>query len=109
MLGTAARHVSTNSAHRMHSSTGACPGMSSLLPLLLASASPRRRQIISALGLPFTVGVSPANEEAIQTAYQGPIDGLAQWLAAHKALMMLMQSEAANQLVVTADTTVLLE
>ena len=82
--------------------------MSSHLPLLLASASPRRRQIISTLGLPFTVGVSPANEEAIQTAYLGPIDGLAQWLAVHKALTMLMQPEAANRLIVTADTTVLL-
>jgi len=83
--------------------------MSSLLPLLLASASPRRRQIISTLGLPFTVGVSPTNEEAMESAYQGPIDSLAQWLAAHKALMMLMQPEAANRLIVTADTTVLLD
>lgn len=83
--------------------------MSSLLPLLLASASPRRRQIISTLGLPFTVGVSPTNEEAMERAYRGPIDGLAQWLAAHKALMMLMQPEAANRLIVTADTTVLLD
>ena len=83
--------------------------MSSHLPLLLASASPRRRQIISTLGLPFTVAVSPTNEEAMQTAYRGSIDGLAQWLAAHKALTMLMQPEAANRLIVTADTTVLLE
>ncbi len=83
--------------------------MSSLLPLFLASASPRRRQIISTLGLPFTVGVSPTNEEAMESAYRGPIDGLAQWLAAHKALMMLMQPEAANRLIVTADTTVLLD
>src|SRR6266480_1767977 len=109
MLGAAIGHVSTNSAHRMHSSIGACTGMSSHLPLLLASASPRRRQIISTLGLPFTVGVSPTNEEAIQTAYLGPIDGLAQWLAAHKALTMLMHPEAANRLIVTADTTVLLD
>jgi septum formation protein len=83
--------------------------MSSLLPLILASASPRRRQIISTLGLPFTLGVSPTNEEAMESAYQGPIDGLAQWLAAHKAMMMLMQPEAANRLIVTADTTVLLD
>src|SRR5437899_6651877 len=109
MLGAATRYVPTNRAHRMHSSIGACTRMSSLLPLLLASASPRRRQIISTLGLAFTVGVSPTNEEAMESAYPGPIDGLAQWLAAHKALMMLMQPEAANQLIVTADTTVLLD
>jgi len=83
--------------------------MSSLLPLLLASASPRRRQIIATLGLPFTFGVSATNEEAMENAYQGPPDGLAQWLAAHKALMMLMQPETANRLIVTADTTVLLD
>ena len=83
--------------------------MSSLLPLLLASASPRRRQIISTLGLPFTVGISPVNEEALESTYQGPIEDLARWLAAQKALMMLMQPEAANRLVVTADTTVLLD
>ena len=83
--------------------------MSSLLPLILASASPRRRQIISTLGLPFTLGVSSTNEEAMESAYQGPIDGLAQWLAGHKALMMLMQPEVANRLIVTADTTVLLD
>ncbi len=83
--------------------------MTSHLPLLLASASPRRRQIISRLGLPFSVGVSPADEEAAQAQYRGPADGLAQWLAAHKALMMLSQPEAANHLLVTADTTVLLD
>lgn len=83
--------------------------MSSLLPLLLASASPRRRQIISTLGLPFIVGIPAVNEEALERSYQGPIEDLAQWLAAHKALAMLMQPEAANRLVVTADTTVLLD
>ncbi|GAC1366381.1 MAG: Maf family protein [Ktedonobacteraceae bacterium] len=77
--------------------------------LLLASASPRRRQLISALGLPFTVGVAPTDEEAAQAHYQGPIEGLAQWTAAHKALMMFTRPETADQIVVTADTTVLLE
>ncbi|HTI13379.1 MAG TPA: Maf family protein [Dictyobacter sp.] len=83
--------------------------MTELAPLLLASASPRRRQIISALGLPYTIGVSPADEDAAQAEYRGPIEGLAQWTAAHKAIMMLSQPEAANRIVVTADTTVLLD
>ncbi len=83
--------------------------MTHSLPLLLASASPRRRQIISALGLPFTLGVAPADEDAAQAQYQGPADGLAQWTAAHKAVMMFTQPEAANHLVITADTTVLLD
>jgi septum formation protein len=78
-------------------------------PLLLASASPRRRQIISRLGLPFTVAVPPGDEDKAQTHYQGPIDGLAQWTAAHKALMTLTLPEAVNALIITADTTVLLD
>ena len=78
-------------------------------PLLLASASPRRRQIISRLGLPFTAAVPPGDEDKAQTHYQGPIDGLAQWTAMHKALMMLTLPQAANALIITADTTVLLD
>jgi septum formation protein len=79
------------------------------LPLLLASASPRRRQILTSLGLPFTSAVAPADEEAAQAHYHGPLDGLAQWLASHKALAMLSLPEAANKLLITADTTVLLD
>lgn len=83
--------------------------MTSLLPLLLASASPRRRQIIAQLGLPYTVGISPIDEDAMQTHYQGPSDGMAQWTAMHKAKGALTLPEAANRLVIAADTTVLLD
>lgn len=83
--------------------------MTTTLPLLLASASPRRRQLLSLLGLPYTVGVSPIDEEAMQVRYRGPITGLAQWLAEHKALGALTLAEADNHLVITADTTVLLD
>lgn len=83
--------------------------MSRELPLLLASASPRRRQIISLLNLPFEVAVAPTDEDAAQEHYHGPIEGLGQWTAAHKALMMFTLPEAANYLVITADTTVLLD
>ncbi|HEU5229667.1 MAG TPA: Maf family protein [Ktedonobacteraceae bacterium] len=82
--------------------------MSKQLPLLLASASPRRRQLISLLNLPFTVAVAPTDEDAAQEHYHGPIEGLAQWTAAHKALMMFTLAETTNHLVITADTTVLL-
>src|SRR5437763_2369830 len=98
----------------MRSSAGACTCMTitdttTQRPLLLASASPRRRQIISRLGLPFTVAVPPGDEDQAQTHYQGPIDGLAQWTAMHKALMTLSLPEAVNSLIITADTTVLLD
>ena len=77
-------------------------------PLLLASASPRRRQILSLLGLPFEVCASPLDEEATQERYQGPIEGLAQWLAERKAVEAHTLPQAAGHLVITADTTVLL-
>lgn len=77
------------------------------LPLLLGSASPRRRQILARLGLPYTVGTAPGDEDAAQAHFQGPPQRLAQWTAAHKALMMFTRPETSNYLVVTADTTVI--
>src|SRR5215470_5942172 len=79
------------------------------VPLLLASASPRRRQILSRLGLPFSVCISPVDEERIQKEYQGNITGLAEWTAIHKARAVLTLPEAAHRLIITADTTVLLD
>lgn len=78
-------------------------------PLLLASASPRRRQIIATLGLPFTVAIAPTDEEAAQKQYSGPVEQLGQWTAEHKAMATLTLAEANNRIVVTADTTVLLD
>ncbi|HYL45106.1 MAG TPA: Maf family protein [Ktedonobacteraceae bacterium] len=83
--------------------------MMTSLPLLLASASPRRRQILSLLGLPYQVCVSPVDEDATQERYSGPIEGLAAWLAEQKALGALTLPEASGHIVVTADTTVLLD
>src|SRR5690242_7691004 len=94
--------------YQIHSSFGERT-LTTSLPLLLASASPRRRQIIKLLGLPFDTAVAPTDEDAAQKLYHGPIEGLAQWTAAHKALMMFTMPESANYLVVTADTTVLLD
>jgi len=76
--------------------------------LLLASASPRRRQILQLLGLPFTVAALHVDEDAAQQRFQGPSDELAQWLARHKAAAALKLPEADGRLVITADTTVLL-
>jgi septum formation protein len=79
------------------------------LPLLLASASPRRRQLISLLGLPYTVAISPADEDALQETYRGPVTEMARWTAEQKALAIHALPEAVNRVVVTADTTVLLD
>jgi septum formation protein len=83
--------------------------MMTSLPLLLASASPRRRRILAALGLPYEVCVSPVDEEALLDLYDGPVSGLARWLAEQKARGALTLPEAAGRIVVTADTTVLLD
>lgn len=77
-------------------------------PLLLASTSPRRRQLIQLLGLEYSVCASPADEEAMQQKYQGPLEELAQWLAKHKAAAALKLPEAQGCTVIAADTTVLL-
>ncbi|HEX6478341.1 MAG TPA: Maf family protein [Ktedonobacteraceae bacterium] len=77
-------------------------------PLFLASVSPRRRQILTLLGIPFIAGVAPVNEDEAQERYRGPVEELAEWLAKHKAAAALRLPEAAGRLVITADTTVLL-
>ena len=87
--------------------------MTTTVPLLLASASPRRRQLLSLLDVPYTVCVSPVDEEAAQARYQGSIEGLAQWLAEQKASAVLPGRDqsgpyAGRHVVITADTTVLL-
>jgi MAF protein len=83
--------------------------MTTHLPLLLGSASPRRRQILARLELPYTVSTAPGDEDAAQALFQGPPESLAQWTAAHKALMMFTRPETSNHLVITADTTVILD
>ncbi len=76
--------------------------------LLLASGSPRRRQIITRLGLPVTFCTPPADEDAAQQRYRGPSDNLAVWLAKHKLSSVLNLPEAAECMMIAADTTVLL-
>jgi septum formation protein len=77
--------------------------------LLLASVSPRRRQIVSLLGLPFITAVASDGEDEAEESYLGPAENLALWLAKHKAAAALKLPQAAGRLVITADTTVLLE
>lgn len=77
--------------------------------LLLASSSPRRRQIIRLLGLPCLNAVVSDDEDEAEARYRGPNDQLARWLARHKAAAALKLPEANGRLVITADTTVLLE
>jgi MAF protein len=77
--------------------------------LLLASASPRRRQIIKQLRLPVETVIPPIDEDALQAHYQGPAEGVAEWTARHKVLASLSLPEANGRLVIGADTTVILD
>lgn len=77
--------------------------------LLLASASPRRRQISSLLGLPCSFAIVSDDEEEARERYRGPVEDMAQWLAKHKAAAALKLPEAKGRLIITADTTVILE
>lgn len=82
------------------------------LTLHLASASPRRRDLVRALNIPFTTGVAPVDEEALEATYRGPAAGLAEYLARAKGagtVAALTPPASAATYVLTADTTVLLE
>ena len=92
----------------MCSDIGAYRDMTTPLPLLLASTSPRRRQILQLPGLPYTVCTPPVDEDVAQERFRGPVEELAPWLAKHKAAEVLKSHDTAGRLVITADTTVLL-
>jgi septum formation protein len=77
--------------------------------LLLASASPRRRQFVRLLGLPCIFAVASDDEEAAQDRYRGVVENMAEWLAKYKASVALKLPEAEGRLVITADTIVILE
>jgi septum formation protein len=80
--------------------------------LHLASASPRRRALLRALGRPFTIGTAPLDEEQLEVAYTGPAEELAEHLARAKAAVTIADLDDDGTdpaLVLTADTTVLLD
>jgi MAF protein len=79
--------------------------------LYLASASPRRRELVGALGLPVQSGVAPFDEDSASAAYIGDISHLAEHLACAKAsatVRTLAAELPQGAVVVAADTTVLL-
>ncbi len=80
--------------------------MPPLPPVILASGSPRRKELLASLGLPFTVVKSDVDEAAIPVDHLSP-EEIVQRLSAAKA-----QAVAATQpsaLVIGSDTLVVLE
>ncbi|MEO7993312.1 MAG: Maf family protein [bacterium] len=77
-------------------------------PLVLASASPRRQELLGALGVPFVCApVQGLDEEALGATYTGPAPGLARFLAEAKARLGAQQNPDA--LVLAADTIVVID
>ena len=76
------------------------------LPLVLASASPRRRELLALVGLPFAV-VSADVDETPALGEMG--DRLARRLAAAKALAVAGTASMSGALVIGADTVVVLD
>ena len=70
-----------------------------LRPLILASGSPRRREILELMGLPFTVDVSEADE-----SFTGAPDKMVAELSRRKA--EAVATRHADSLVLAADTVV---
>lgn len=74
------------------------------MPLILASASPRRRELLGRLGVPFEVVVSGVDEEAFEERQP---EGMVRELAIRKAKAIAATLPAG--LVIGADTTVVLD
>jgi septum formation protein len=74
-------------------------------PILLASASPRRRELLTALGLDFTVKVSHADE----SVPEGTPSREAVELVARRKAAAVAEGADPDTIVIAADTTVDLE
>lgn len=80
-------------------------------PLYLASASPRRSQLLKQAGITFERLLAPIDEDALTESYVGPLDRLGEYLAREKALAarrMLADAGKPGR-VLASDTTVLLD
>jgi nucleoside triphosphate pyrophosphatase len=81
------------------------------LPLFLASASPRRSQLLSDAGIAFEQLLAPIDEDALSEDYTGPLERLGEYLAREKVLAALQMLERSGRtgMVLASDTTVLLD
>jgi len=77
--------------------------------LLLASSSPRRRDILSRLRLPFRIVPADLDEDQFAREFQGSFPELVEALAAAKARAVAAAEPAFDGWILAADTTVILE
>ena len=73
--------------------------------IILASNSPRRRELLAGLGLDFEVRVQPDIDESYPASL--PVTETAEYIAEKKA-DAYQQTMAADELIITADTVVIL-
>lgn len=78
-------------------------------PLLMASSSPRRREILNRLGIPFRIVPANLDEDAFAAAFQGSFPDLVEALAAEKALAVAGSEPDFDGVILAADTTVILD
>ena len=80
-------------------------------PLYLASASPRRSQLLTQAGIVFERLLAPIDEDALSESYTGPLERLGEYLAREKALAALrvLADSGREGVVLASDTTVLLD
>jgi len=74
--------------------------------VILASGSPRRRELLTEMGINFTVRTKPGDESFSSTM---PIHQVPGYLSEQKAIAFASDELNDNQLVITADTIVVLE
>lgn len=81
----------------------------SIPPLLLASSSPRRREILGRLEIPFTIAPADLDEDGFAEAFQGSFPDLVEALAVEKARAVSAREPDFQGLILAADTTVILD
>ena len=74
--------------------------------IVLASNSPRRRELLGGLGIPFSVKVLPDIEESYPAEL--PVSQTAEYIAREKAAAYRSQLSS-GELIITADTVVIVE
>ena len=81
-----------------------CRMLSLRYPLVLASGSPRRKQLMSDAGFDFSIEIRPTDETFPTTM---PADAVAEYLARQKAEQF--RPDLGNRIVLCADTVVILD
>jgi len=74
--------------------------------IILASNSPRRRELLAGLGIPFDVRVLPGIDESYPDDL--PVEQIAQHIA-HAKAEAYRQAMTADELIITADTVVIVD